>query len=110
MSQPLKVHLDAMSRYADAMQDLASNVAATRRLLVDADVTGDSFGLLPESREAAGVYEQRTTDGLEVLRTGEDVFGDLAQAFRQMRDNYRASDDESSRRFGDTAHGHVAHK
>jgi len=56
--------------------------------------------LLPASRDVATVYEQRTTEGLEVLRTGEDVFGDMAEAFRQMRDNYHASDGGSARRLG----------
>lgn len=100
MSQPFKVYLDAMSRYADAMDDVGAGFAQARQLLVDADVTGDSLGLLPESREVATVYEQRTTEGLDVLRTGEDVFSDLGQAFRQMRANYRDSDTGSARRFG----------
>jgi hypothetical protein len=100
MTQPLKVYLDAMTRYAAAMDDLATGFGNTRALLVDADVTEDSFGLLPESREAATIYEQRTTDGLDVLRTGEDVFGDLAVAFRQMRDNYHGSDQAAANRFG----------
>lgn len=100
MSQPLKVYLDAMTRYADAMDDLSTAFGNTRALLVDADVTEDSLGLLPESREVAKTYEQRTTDGLEVLRTGEDVFGELGVAFRQMRDNYQASDQASAEMFG----------
>lgn len=95
----LSVHLDAMTRYADAMDRLAEQFGRTRSSLVSADVTEDSFGMLPESREVAEVYEQRTTDGLDVLRTGQDVFGDLAQAFRQMRDNYRSSDDAAAARL-----------
>jgi hypothetical protein len=106
MTQPPTVHLAAMTRYAQAMDELASGFGATRSLLVDADVAEDSFGLLPESGEVAAAYEQRTTDGLEVLRTGEDVFGDLAVAFRQMRDNYRASDEASARRSGDVSARH----
>jgi hypothetical protein len=98
VSQPLKVHLEAMSRYSAAMADLSSEFAGTRRFLIDADVTEDSFGLLPESRDAATVYEQRTTDGLEVLKTGEDVFDGLGQAFQQMRDNYQGSDQGSAGR------------
>lgn len=100
MSQPLRVYLDSMSRYATAMDDMSADFGNIRQLLVAADVTEDSFGLLPESRDAAAVYEERTTVGLDVLRTGEDVFGDLAVAFRQMRANYRASDDSSAGRFG----------
>ena len=100
MSQPVKVYLDAMSRYAAAMDEMSAAFANTRRLLVDADVTGDSFGMLPESRDVAAVYEQRTTDGLEVLQSGVDVFADLAVAFRQMRDSYRTSDHNSARRLG----------
>jgi predicted kinase len=100
LGQPLSVHLDAMTRYATAMDELAAGFGRSRQGLVDADVTEDSFGMLPESREAAGVYEQRTTDGLEVLKAGEDVFGDLAVAFRQMRDNYRASDQAAANRLG----------
>jgi hypothetical protein len=105
VTRPVRVHLDAMTRYAQAMDDLAAGFGTTRALLVDADVTEDSFGRLPESREVAASYEQRTTDGLEVLRAGEDVFGDLAVAFRQMRDNYRASDEASAARSASAGHG-----
>jgi hypothetical protein len=48
VSEPVKVYLDAMSRYAAAMDELSAGFAITRRLLIDADVTGDSFGMLPE--------------------------------------------------------------
>lgn len=100
MSQPLKVHLDSMTRYASAMEELAEAFGRTRAMLLDADVTADSFGMLPESRETATVYEQRTDDGLDVLRIGEDVFGELATAFRQMRDSYQHSDQASAQRLG----------
>lgn len=100
MSQPVKVYLESMTRYAAAMDDLSAGFGGTRQLLVDADVTGDSFGMLPASRDVAAVYEQRTTEGLDVLRTGEDVFGDMAVAFRQMRDNYHATDEGSANRLG----------
>ena len=100
MSQPLSVYLDAMTRYAQAMDDLVAGFGKTRQRLVDADVTEDSFGMLSASREAAATYKQRTTDGLEVLRTGEDVFTDLGDALRQMRDNYAASDQASAGRLG----------
>lgn len=100
MTQGFQVHLEAMTRYAEAMEDLAEAFGRIRSGLVDADVTGDSFGQLPESREIAQAYEQRTTDGLAVLRSGEDVFGDLAQAFRQMRDNYHGADQASANRLG----------
>ena len=100
MSQPVTVYLDAMSRYAAAMDEMSAGFADTRRLLTDADVTGDSFGMLPESRDVASVYEQRATDGLDVLQSGADVFADMAMAFRQMRDNYRTSDGNSARRLG----------
>jgi hypothetical protein len=98
--QPLKVYLDSMTRYAAAMEDLSAGFGRTRQQLVDADVTEDSFGLLDASRDAAKVYEQRTTDGLEVLATGVDVFSDMAVAFRQMRDSYQASDAEGAKRLG----------
>lgn len=100
MSQPLRVHLDAMTRYAQAMDELAQGFGRTRQLLIDADVTEDSFGMLPESREAADVYEQRTNDGLEVLRSGQDVFSELAIGFREMRDSYRADDLATADQFG----------
>lgn len=106
MTRPLSVHLDAMTRYAQAMDELAAGFGTSRNLLVDADVTQDSFGRVPESREVAAAYEQRTTDGLAVLRAGEDVFGDLAVAFRQMRDNYRASDRASAGRSTDVPARH----
>ena len=47
--QPLRVHLDAMSAYASAMEELGAAFERTRRRLTDADVTADSFGGLPES-------------------------------------------------------------
>jgi hypothetical protein len=100
VSQPVRVHLEAMSRYAAAMDEVSAGFSNTRRLLIDADVTVDSFGMLPESLDAAVVYEQRTTDALDVLRSGTDVFADMGVAFRQMRDNYRASDENSARRLG----------
>jgi hypothetical protein len=102
VSRPLTVYLDAMTRYAAAMDDLSADFANTRRLLTDADVTGDSFGMLPESRDVADVYQQRTTDGLDTLNAGTDVFSDMAVAFRQMRDNYHGSDQDSAHRLGAT--------
>ncbi|SCL39842.1 hypothetical protein GA0074692_5503 [Micromonospora pallida] len=101
MTQPLKVYLDAMTRYATAMEDLAVEFGNTRTALLDADVTEDSFGMLPESREVASDYAERTEAGLTVLRHGERIFEDLGTAFRQMRDNYQRSDDTSARPFGD---------
>ena len=98
--QPLKVYLDSMTRYSVAMEELSAGFGRTRQTLVDADVTEDSFGLLDASRDAAAVYEQRTTDGLEVLATGVDVFADMAVAFRQMRDAYQASDQAGANRLG----------
>lgn len=100
MSQPLGVHLDAMSRYATAMDDLAERLGGTRTSLLDAGVTEDSFGMLPESRETASDYEQRTENGLTTLRDGERVFGELGLAFRQMRDNYQDADQVSADPFG----------
>lgn len=100
MGQPVQVYLDSMSRYATAMEDLSDGFESTRRLLIDADVTEDSFGMLPDSRDCAEVYEQRTTVGLDTLRAGTDVFGDLAQAFRELREDYRASDQSSANNLG----------
>lgn len=100
MSQPLRVHLGAMTRYAEAMEDVAERFGRTRRLLLDADVTEDSFGMLPQSRDTAEVYEERTTNGLDVLRSGEDIFSELAIAFREMRDSYQHDDQASADQFG----------
>jgi hypothetical protein len=100
VSQPVSVYLDAMTRYAAAMDDLAHGFQTTRQRLVDADVTEDSFGMLAASRKVATVYEQRTTDGLDVLRAGVDVFGDLAQVMRQLRDGYGDTDQASANRLG----------
>jgi hypothetical protein len=100
MTQPLRVYLDAMTRYAEAMDELSEGFGSTRQLLLDADVTEDSFGMLPESRDAARIYQQRTDGGLEVLRSGEDVFSELAIGFREMRDSYRADDVATANQFG----------
>ena len=96
----IKVYLDAMTRYADACDDLSEGFGKTRQLLVDADVTADSFGLLQESGDIAKSYEQRCTDGLDTLKAGVDVFSDLAAALRQMRDNYQTADTTSANRTG----------
>jgi len=96
----IRIYLDAMTRYADACDDLSEGFDTTRRLLVDADVTADSFGLLQESGDIANTYEQRCTDGLDTLRSGVDVFSDLAVALRQMRDNYQTADTTSADRSG----------
>ncbi len=100
MGQPVQVYLDALSRYAAAMDDLSASFDTTRSLLIDADVTEDSFGLLPDSRDCAEVYEQRTTDGLETLRNGADAFTDLSDAFRELRENYALTDEAAAGRFG----------
>ncbi|MBL7258880.1 hypothetical protein [Paractinoplanes lichenicola] len=98
MGQPVSVYLDALSRYAAAMDDLSESFESTRTFLVDADVTEDSFGLLPDSRDCAQVYEQRTTDGLETLRNGSDAFSDLSQAFRELREDYERTDQAAATR------------
>jgi len=95
----LKVHLDAMTRFAKAMDDMSSDCGKVRQQLLDADVTEDSFGMLPQSRDTAKVYEERTTSGLDVLQAGVDVFGDLGEGFRQMRDSYQAVDDDAAARL-----------
>ena len=100
MSQPVQVYGDSMDRYATAMDQLSDGFEETRRLLIDADVTEDSFGMLSESRDSAEVYEQRCTAGLDTLAAGIDVFADLAQAFRELRADYEASDRSSAQKFG----------
>lgn len=96
----IRVYLDAMGRYADASDDLSEGFNAARQMLVDADVTADSFGLLQESNDIANAYDQRCTDGLDVLNKGRDVFSELATAMRQMRDNYHNADQTSAQRYG----------
>jgi hypothetical protein len=96
----IKVYLDAMTKYADAMDKLGEDFGATKQRLYDADVTEDSFGMLSESREAATIYEQRTTDGLDVLKAGEETCAVLADAFRQIRDNYLGTDEDLATRIG----------
>lgn len=98
MGQPIGVYLDALSRYSAAMDELSASFESTRGFLVDADVTEDSFGLLPDSRDCAQVYEQRTTDGLETLRNGADAFSDLSQAFRELREDYERTDEAAASR------------
>ncbi|MCM4076048.1 hypothetical protein [Paractinoplanes hotanensis] len=100
MGQPVQVYLDSLSRYAAAMDELSASFDTTRRLLVEADVTEDSFGLLPDSRDCAEVYEQRTTDGLETLRNGADAFADLSDAFRELREDYERTDQAAAGRLG----------
>ncbi len=97
MADPrIGVYLDALSRYADQVETLAADFGTTRQLLLDADVTEDSFGMLPESRDSAKVYAERTDNGLTVLRDGQDVFGELADVMRGIRDGYRGTDASSA--------------
>ncbi|MCO8269358.1 hypothetical protein M1L60_02000 [Actinoplanes sp. TRM 88003] len=100
MGQPVQVYLDSLSRYAAAMDELNASFDTTRRLLVEADVTEDSFGLLPDSRDCAEVYEQRTTDGLDTLTCGADAFSDLSDAFRELREGYELTDQAAADRLG----------
>lgn len=96
----IKVYLDALTKYADAMDKLGDDFSATKQRLYDADVTEDSFGMLSESREAARIYEQRTTDGLDVLKAGEELFAGISDAFRQLRDNYQGTDQDLGTQIG----------
>ena len=100
MTIPVKVYLDAMTKYAEAAEQLGEDFARTTQKLYDADVTEDSFGMLPESRDTAKVYEQRTTDGLDGLRAGEEVFGALGDVFRDIRRSYELTDRNQSRKMG----------
>jgi hypothetical protein len=96
----IKVYLDAITKYADAMDRLGEDFGRTKQRLYDADVTEDSFGMLSESREAAKIYEQRTTDGLDVLKAGEDIFSGIADAFNQLRTNYEQTDKNLAGQIG----------
>jgi hypothetical protein len=96
----IKVYLEAITKYADAMDRLGEDFGRTKQRLYDADVTEDSFGMLSESRDAAKVYQQRTTDGLDVLKSGEDIFSGLADAFNQLRTNYEQTDKNLAGQIG----------
>ena len=96
----IKVYLDAITKYADAMDRLGEDFGTTKQKLYDADVTEDSFGMLSESRDAARIYEQRTTDGLDVLSSGEEIFSGVAYAFTQMRTNYEGTDTNLGNQIG----------
>lgn len=98
MGDQFSVQLDALSHYAAVADGIAGDMTDARRALVDADVTGDSFGMLPQSRDTHGVYERRCTDGLDVLDAGHEVFTALAEAFRGIRDGYDRSDRSSAAR------------
>jgi hypothetical protein len=100
MTVPVKVYLDAMTKYADAAERLAEDFATTSKRLYDADVTEDSFGMLPESRDTAEVYEQRTTDGLDGLKACEEIFSALGDVFRDIRRSYELTDRSLSQRMG----------
>lgn len=96
MNQKVNVQLDALSAYARTADEIAGGLAAVRYRLLAAGVTSDAFGLLPESQEAAEVYEERTDAGLEVLAAGNDGFAQIADDVRQVRRNYEASDEFSA--------------
>ncbi len=100
MTTPVKVHLDAMTKYADAAERLGEDFATTSQKLYDADVTEDSFGMLPESRDTAEVYEQRTTDGLDGLKACEEIFGALGDVFRDIRRSYEMTDRTQAQKMG----------
>lgn len=95
----VRVQLDALTQYADAAERLGEDFVTTTQRLYDADVTEDSFGMLPQSREVATTYEERTTDGLDALRAGDEVFTALADAFREIHRGYQSTDTSLSDRM-----------
>lgn len=95
MTQPMSVQLDALTSYAQAAAAISQGCSDIRSSLGCADVTDDSFGLLPESREVAETYATWTDDGLTALRDGVDVFRDISDAMRQVRKNYEGADEFS---------------
>jgi hypothetical protein len=60
--------------------------------LIDAGVTQDSFGMLPQSHETHKAYDERCRDGLDLLGGGRKVFAALGDVFRDIRVRYETSD------------------
>jgi hypothetical protein len=95
-----KIALQALSTYKQASQDVSDGFERARQSLIDADVSGDSFGLLQESQGIHAKYTERCDDGLNVLKDGRDVFDALCDAMDTIRDAYRNADTAASQRFG----------
>ncbi|MGC9668255.1 hypothetical protein ACNTMW_17080 [Planosporangium sp. 12N6] len=92
MSDEVSVQLDALTEYARVADQIASAMEGARAALVDAGVTVDSFGMLPESREVHTAYDERCRDGLDLLSGGGEVFSALGDVFRDIRVRYETSD------------------
>jgi len=95
-----KVALQALATYRQAAADVADGFDRARQGLVDADVSGDSFGLLQESQGIASKYSERCEDGLQVLTDGRDVFDALADAMDAIREAYHSADLAAAQRYG----------
>jgi hypothetical protein len=95
-----KVALQALSTYKQASQDVSDGFERARQALIDADVSGDSFGLLQESHGIHTKYTERCDDGLNVLKDGRDVFDALCDAMDTIRAAYNSADTAASQRFG----------
>jgi hypothetical protein len=100
MADPIALSLDALEKYAGAVDKLGDDFGSTRQRLYDADVTEDSFGMLDASREIAEVYEQRTTDGLDALESSEELFVALSDAFKELRKAYEDVDVHNAKNMG----------
>jgi len=95
-----KVALEALATYRQTAADVADGFDRARQGLVDADVQGDSFGLLQESQGIASKYSERCEDGLQVLTDGRDVFDALADAMDTIREAYQTADTAAAQRYG----------
>ncbi|NUR74386.1 MAG: hypothetical protein HOU81_26550 [Hamadaea sp.] len=95
-----KIALQALDSYRQTASSVADGFDRARQGLVDADVSGDSFGLLQESQGIAGKYSERCEAGLQVLTDGRDVFDALADAMEAVRDAYRTADKAAAQRYG----------
>ncbi|MEV0272913.1 MAG: hypothetical protein HOV71_27360 [Hamadaea sp.] len=95
-----KIALQALDGYRQAATQIADGFDRAKQGLTDADVSGDSFGLLQESQGIAGKYSERCEDGLQVLTDGRTVFDALADAMEAIRDAYRSADLAAAQRYG----------
>lgn len=100
MTNPIDLSLDALEKYASVAEKIGDDFGTTRQRLYDADVTEDSFGMLDASREIAEIYDERTTDGLDALKSTEELFVALGDAFKELRKAYEGVDVHNANQFG----------
>lgn len=95
-----RVEPDAVEACAGRHEDLGDNVKDIRQRLVAANVSGVSFGKLPESNELHQMYTERIEQELEGLQKLAELLHTIGEGLRANRKQYEDSDTAWSKTFG----------